>query len=127
MRKLYFYFCAWNRACELYAQLNGSVTDYGVEHFARCGHLRYGRDFSKNCRKILCAKKRWTCRLRLFFQRMVFIKTISARAPSHSPSKLFTSDSEIEKVSGISCRFIMEIICRFRVAFLLKMILPIFI
>lgn len=39
----------------------------------------------------------WTCRLRLFFQRMVFINTISAHAPSHSPSKLFTSDSEIEK------------------------------
>ncbi len=39
----------------------------------------------------------WTCRLRLFFQRMVFIKTISARATSYSTSKLFTSDSEIEK------------------------------
>ena len=26
-----------------------------------------------------------------------FVNTISARAPSHSPSKLFTSDSEIEK------------------------------
>ncbi|MDD7534311.1 MAG: hypothetical protein SPK18_10350 [Treponema sp.] len=43
MRKLYFYFCAWDKACELYAQLTGLVTDYGVEHFARCGHLRYGR------------------------------------------------------------------------------------
>ena len=56
-----------------------------------------------------------------------FVNTISARATSYSPSKFFTSDFEIEKVSGISCRFIMEIICRFRVAFLLKMILPIFI
>lgn len=39
---------AWDRACELYAQLTGSVTDYGAEHSARCGHPRYGRDFSKD-------------------------------------------------------------------------------
>ncbi len=38
---------AWERACELYAQLTGSVTDYGKEHSERCGHERYGRDFSK--------------------------------------------------------------------------------
>lgn len=38
---------AWDRACELYAQLTGSVTDYGKEHSERCGHERYGRDFSK--------------------------------------------------------------------------------
>ena len=38
---------AWDRACELYAQLTGTVTDYGAEHSARCGHARFGRDFSK--------------------------------------------------------------------------------
>ncbi|MCR5698160.1 MAG: hypothetical protein K6G52_00825 [Treponemataceae bacterium] len=38
---------AWDRACELYAQLTGTVTDYGEEHSRRCGHPRYGRDFSK--------------------------------------------------------------------------------
>ena len=38
---------AWDRACELYAQLTGSKTDYGLEHSTRCGHKRYGRDFSK--------------------------------------------------------------------------------
>ena len=38
---------AWDRACELYAQLTGTVTDYGAEHSARCGHERFGRDFSK--------------------------------------------------------------------------------
>ena len=37
---------AWDRACELYAQLTGTVTDYGVEHSARCGHARFGHDFS---------------------------------------------------------------------------------
>ena len=38
---------AWDRTCELYAQLTGSLTDYGKEHSERCGHERYGRDFSK--------------------------------------------------------------------------------
>lgn len=39
---------AWDRACELYAQLTGSITDYVEEHSKRCGHPRYGRDFSKD-------------------------------------------------------------------------------
>jgi len=38
---------AWDRACELYAQLTGSVVDYGKEHSERCNHARYGEDFSK--------------------------------------------------------------------------------
>ncbi|MBQ5995304.1 MAG: hypothetical protein IJL63_05570 [Clostridia bacterium] len=37
---------AWDRACELYAQLSGSVVDYGEEHSKRCNHARYGKDFS---------------------------------------------------------------------------------
>ncbi len=41
------YGSAWDRACELYAQLTGSVVDYGKEHSERCKHARYGRDFSK--------------------------------------------------------------------------------
>lgn len=39
---------AWDRACELYAQLTGSVVDYGKEHSERCGHERYGKDFTGN-------------------------------------------------------------------------------
>ena len=39
---------AWDRACELYAQLAGTVTDYGEEHSERCGHPRFGRDFSSD-------------------------------------------------------------------------------
>lgn len=38
---------AWDRACELYAQLAGTVVDYGKEHSERCHHERFGRDFSK--------------------------------------------------------------------------------
>lgn len=39
---------AWDRACELYAQLTGSVVDYGKAHSERCGHDRYGEDFTDN-------------------------------------------------------------------------------
>lgn len=37
---------AWDRACELHAQLAGTVVDYGKAHSERCGHARFGRDFS---------------------------------------------------------------------------------
>ena len=37
---------AWDRACELYAQLTGTVTDYGKAHSQRCGHARFGPDFT---------------------------------------------------------------------------------
>jgi len=39
---------AWDRACELYAQLTGSVVDYGAAHSARYRHWRYGADYSKS-------------------------------------------------------------------------------
>ena len=37
---------AWDRACELYAQLKGTRVDYGVCHSKKYGHERFGRDFS---------------------------------------------------------------------------------
>ena len=37
---------AWDRACELYAQLAGTKTDYGVAHSREYRHERFGRDFS---------------------------------------------------------------------------------
>lgn len=37
---------AWDRACELYAQLTGTVVDYGKEHSERCNHERYGTDYT---------------------------------------------------------------------------------
>ena len=36
---------AWDRACELYAQLVGARTDYGVKHAQDFGHERYGIDY----------------------------------------------------------------------------------
>lgn len=37
---------AWDRACELYAQLTGTVVDYGEAHSKEHNHSRYGRDYS---------------------------------------------------------------------------------
>ena len=37
---------AWDRACELYAQLMGTVVDYGEAHSKEHNHERYGRDFT---------------------------------------------------------------------------------
>jgi len=38
---------AWDRACELYAQLTGTRVDYGAAHSEACGHARFGRDYAK--------------------------------------------------------------------------------
>lgn len=37
---------AWDRACELYAQVFGTRVDYGASHSREYHHERYGRDFS---------------------------------------------------------------------------------
>ncbi len=37
---------AWDRACELYAQLTGTRVDYGRAHSEKMGHERYGEDFT---------------------------------------------------------------------------------
>ncbi len=36
----------WDRCCELYAQLTGTVVDYGQAHSEKYGHERYGRDYT---------------------------------------------------------------------------------
>lgn len=37
---------AWDRACELYAELTGTVVDYGKAHSEKFGHERYGKDYT---------------------------------------------------------------------------------
>lgn len=37
---------SWDRACELFAQLTGTVVDYGEAHSEKYGHNRYGRDYT---------------------------------------------------------------------------------
>ena len=36
---------AYDRACELYAQLSGTIVDYGKTHSEMFGHARFGTDF----------------------------------------------------------------------------------
>lgn len=36
----------WDRACELYAQLTGTRTDYGKYHAEQNNHERYGTDYT---------------------------------------------------------------------------------
>ena len=38
---------AWDRACELYAQLTGTRVDYGKAHSEKCGHKQFGRKYDK--------------------------------------------------------------------------------
>lgn len=38
---------AWDRACELYAQLTGTWVDYGKVHSAKRGHKQFGRNYDK--------------------------------------------------------------------------------
>ena len=37
---------AWDRACEIYAEITGTRVDYGEAHSKQCGHERYGRDYT---------------------------------------------------------------------------------
>ena len=37
---------AWDRVCELYAQLAGKRVDYGAVHSQKYGHERFGKDFT---------------------------------------------------------------------------------
>ncbi|MGE5372990.1 MAG: esterase/lipase family protein [Solirubrobacterales bacterium] len=38
---------SWDRACELYAQIVGTTTDYGKAHSDKYGHGRYGRTYTE--------------------------------------------------------------------------------
>lgn len=38
---------AWDRVCELYAQLTGTTVDYGIAHSAEKGHDRFGVTFDE--------------------------------------------------------------------------------
>lgn len=38
---------AWDRACEIYAQLMGTTVDYGEAHSLKFGHARYGKTYEK--------------------------------------------------------------------------------
>lgn len=47
------YGSTWDRTCELYAQLTGTVVDYGAAHSEKYGHDRYGEDYT--CKPLIPA------------------------------------------------------------------------
>ena len=72
---------AWDRACELYAQLAGTRVDYGAAHSRKYLHERFGRDFSscpliptldQDTRLILIGHSFGGATIRLFSQFMAY-------------------------------------------------------
>lgn len=55
---------AWDRSCELYAQITGTRTDYGAAHAKKYGHERYGEDFTG---RALIPNFHWSAKNKLNF------------------------------------------------------------
>ena len=91
---------AWDRACEIYAQLTGTVTDYGEAHSKAHGHDRYG--FSYEGKPLM--GKAWNINdkinlvghsfggatIRLFTSLMAFGDEAEIKATGKDTSPLFT-------------------------------------
>ena len=91
---------AWDRACEIYAQLTGTVTDYGEAHSKAHGHDRYG--FSYEGKPLM--GKAWNINdkinlvghsfggatVRLFTSLMAFGDKAEIKATGKDTSPLFT-------------------------------------
>ena len=91
---------AWDRACEIYAQLTGTVTDYGEAHSKAHGHDRYG--FSYEGKPLM--GKAWNINdkinlvghsfggatVRLFTSLMAFGNEAEIKATGKDTSPLFT-------------------------------------
>lgn len=105
---------AWDRACEIYAQLTGTVVDYGAAHSAEHNHDRYGYDYSD---RILMGEP-WDCEtplnlvghsfggpaVRLFASLMAYGDEAEIAATGEDTSPLFTGGHEksIHAVIGFS-------------------------
>ena len=84
---------AWDRACELYAQLAGCRTDYGAHHAAEYRHERYSTGFSERpllsepldeCRLVLIGHSFGGATVRLFAELMANGCTEERQVPEHS-------------------------------------------
>lgn len=90
---------AWDRACELYAQLTGTKTDYGKAHSEAHGHKRFGKDFKNKP----LMKKAWNKKTpislvgysfggetaRLFTSLLAFGNSAEKKATGNKTSPLF--------------------------------------
>ena len=95
---------AWDRACELYAQLMGTVVDYGAAHSAQHNHDRYGRDFTSKA----IMGQAWDCTnpinlvghsfggptVRLFASLMAYGDEAEVAATGEETSPLFVGGNE---------------------------------
>ena len=91
---------AWDRACELYAQLTGTVTDYGEAHSKKHNHDRYGFSYEGKAlmgspwnpdNKInLVGHSFGGATIRLFTSLMTYGAAEEVKATGSSTSPLFT-------------------------------------
>ncbi len=89
---------AWDRACELYAQLAGSRVDYGEAHSKKYRHDRYGKDFSAcplipqwddKTRLVLIGHSFGGATVRLFSELLASGDPEEKAVPGGNPSPLF--------------------------------------
>ncbi|MCR4950310.1 MAG: hypothetical protein K6A40_03180 [Solobacterium sp.] len=85
---------AWDRACELYAQLAGTRVDYGEAHSVKYGHERWGKDFtgiplipdwSRDSRIVLLGHSFGGATIRLFSQLLADGNEMERRSQDVSP------------------------------------------
>ena len=85
---------AWDRACELYAQIAGSRVDYGKAHSETYRHERFGRDFSacplipewgENTRLVLLGHSFGGATVRLFSELLAHGDEAEKEAGADSP------------------------------------------
>ena len=91
---------AWDRACELYAQLTGTVVDYGEAHSKEHNHERYGFSYEGNAlmgkpwnpkNKInLVGHSFGGATIRLFISLMTYGSEAEIKATGANTSGLFT-------------------------------------
>ncbi len=91
---------AWDRACELYAQIAGTRTDYGAAHSRKSRHERFGRDFSgcplipsfdENSRLVLIGHSFGGATVRLFAHILAHGDDAEKKTLSDSPPSEFFS------------------------------------
>ncbi len=91
---------AWDRACELYAQLTGTLTDYGEAHSKAHGHNRYGFSYADkatmgtpwnpNNKINLVGHSFGGATIRLFTSLMTYGSEDEIKATGNNTSALFT-------------------------------------
>lgn len=98
---------AWDRACELYAQLTGTTVDYGAAHSAAHNHDRYGKTYAQppfppagGRRKEFTSLATALAELRCGFSHRSHVKAF--RRKSMPPQRMFLPSSVEEWTAGFT-------------------------